>query len=467
MKPFSSVMGGLMVKEKHTDAITLSEKDLLEEIAKRQSTNEFPIDVFPRELDPWIRSQTVDMQLEPCFVGLSILQAVSTAIGPGIVAKMGMMREKAHLFTVLVGYTSSGKSVTMDKNMKPIEDKQREFDKINDEGPIDEGDKKAEKKDFWADYEEQAKAIYVKDATTDAFTQLLEANPRGILRYYDEFRSWFEDQERLKVNAGDITFWTEKWNSSASHRVKRKSKKSKIIPSETLYVTLFGGTQPDLLKHFFTKGKYEQGFSWRFLYAIQPKYIVADISPFLEFPEVAYGPYKAMFDNIFENFTVWEHGRAPEVVPLDHAGINYYVAWNNKAKAGVDNAADTMIKNAKAGIHGKMKQYVVRLSLILKVMHECQKPGRADMRKIEDNYVRDACRIANYFLEANYLAYQIVFENLVVPPDVKRLAVILKRNYWNRSATAEELKISRPTLNMWIAKYSRMYPSVFETANKN
>jgi Protein of unknown function (DUF3987)/Bacterial regulatory protein, Fis family len=464
MKPFGSVMSAIIGKEKNTDAITLSEKDLLEEIAKRLAKNEFPIDVFPRELDPWIRSQVVDMQLEPCFVGLSILQAVSVAIGPGIVAKMGMMREKAHLFSVLVGYTSSGKSVSMDMNMRPIEAKQMEFDKQNDEGPIDEGDKK--EKPVWHDYEENAKAIYVKDATTDAFTQLLEANPRGILRYYDEFRSWFEDQERLKVNAGDITFWTEKWNSSASHRVKRKGKKSKIIPSVTLYCTLFGGTQPDLLKSFFTKGKYEQGFSWRFLYAIQPKYIVADISPFLEFPEVAFGPYRDMFANIFENFTVWEHGRQPEIVPIDHAGINYYVSWNNKAKADVDASPDTMVKNAKAGIHGKMKQYVVRLSLILKIMHECQRPGRANMLKIEDHYVRDACRLANYFLEANYLAYQIVFENLVVPPDVKRLATVLKRNYWNRSNTAEELNISRPTLNLWIAKYSRMYPSVFETNNK-
>ncbi len=467
MKIFGGPITGLG-NSKNTDAITLSDDDLLEEIVKRQVNNPFPMDVFPSKIHDWIQFLTVTIQLEPCFVGLSMLEAASIGIGSALRGKMGIMVEKVSLFGCLVGYTSSGKSFALDMCMKPITKYQKLLDKENDEDPLDDTPVDAEgyKEQKYKEYVDETKALYVKDATFDAFIQLMSNNPKGVTRYYDEFYSYFGDIERLKVNAGDITFWTEKWNSNAEHRVKRKSKKTFQIPSNTLFCNLFGGTQPDFLKYFFTKGKLEQGFSWRFLYAIQPKYNIAEVDPYMEFPDEAYKHYEQMIDKMFERFKVYKHGAEPTVIALDKAGVDYYEVWRKRARAKVDACQDVMVKNARAGIYGKMKQYVIRFATILKVMHECCEYGEPRLNKIEAHYVLWATKIADYFLESNFLAYQIVYENIVVPPDVKRLAMVLKKNHWNQTKTADELNISRMTLSRYVSKYSKAYPTVFESKNE-
>lgn len=119
MKIFGGPIAGLG-NGKNTDAITLSDDDLLEEIVKRQVNNPFPMDVFPSKIHDWIQFLTVTIQLEPCFVGLSMLEAASIAIGSALRGKMGIMVEKVSLYGCLVGYTSSGKSFALDMCMKPI-----------------------------------------------------------------------------------------------------------------------------------------------------------------------------------------------------------------------------------------------------------------------------------------------------------------------------------------------------------
>jgi DNA-binding protein Fis len=453
-------------KKVHTDALTLSDKDLLEELVERQVGNPFPMDIFPPALHDYIQFLTGDIELEPCFVGLSLLQATSIAIGSGLRGQMGLMVEKVALYGCLVGYTSSGKSFALDMCMKPIVKYQKILDAENEEEPVDDivqSDQKNGDNGRWTEKADETKALFVKDATFDAFIQLLTNNPKGVTRYYDEFYSYFVDIERLKVNAGDITFWTEKWNSQADHRVKRKNKKVFFVPSETLFCNIFGGTQPDFLKYFFSKGKLEQGFSWRFLYAIQPKYNIAEVSAFLDFPDDAYLKYEAIIDKVFDKYKVFAHGRKPEVIKFDKAGKDIYEKWRKNARASVDVCTEVTIKNARAGIYGKMKQYVIRFATILKVLHECSHPHEPHIYEIESVYVEMATRLANYFLESNFLAYQIVYENLVVPQEVKRLAVVLKKHYWNKTTAAKELHMDRTTLHRYIQKYSKIYPSVFET----
>jgi DNA-binding protein Fis len=466
---FKAFKDGLKdTKKINTDAVTLSDKDLLSELVERQVGNPFPMDVFPDAFHDYIQFLTGDIELEPCFVGLSMIQAVSIAIGSGLRGQMGLMVEKPCVYGCLVGYTSSGKSFALDMCMKPIAKHQKMLDAINEEEPMDtigEFEKDKEGGRHYREHVDETKALFVKDATFDAFIQLLTNNPKGVTRYYDEFYSYFVDIERLKVNAGDITFWTEKWNSQADHRVKRKSKKAFFIPSETLFCNIFGGTQPDFLKYFFSKGKLEQGFSWRFLYAIQPKYNIAEVSAFLDFPDEAYAKYESTIDKVFDRFKVFTHGRMAEVIKFDKAGKDIYEAWRKAARAKVDMCDDVIIKNARAGIYGKMKQYVIRFATILQVMHECSYVHEPNIFRIDAIYVQMAVRLANYFIESNFLAYQIVYENLVVPPEVKRLAMVLKKHYWNRTTAAKELEVNRGTLIRYINKYSRQYPTVFETKN--
>lgn len=452
MKLFGN--GAVGSSKKVTDAITLSEDDLLDELVRRQMQNQFPMDIFPAKLHNWIQFLTVDMGLEQCFVGLSMMQAMSIALGSGLRGKMGMMEEKPALYGVLVGYTSSGKSISLDMCMKPIVKIQHDLDAQNDEEPLED----SKFQNF-----EDTKALYVKDATFDAFVRLLVGNPKGVTRYYDEFYAYFVDIERLKVNAGEITFWTEKWNSNAEHRLKRSSKKSFTIPSQTLFCNLFGGTQPDFLKYFFTKGKLEQGYSWRFLYAIQPKYNIAEIDPYMDFNKDAYNAYEQCILKAYEATKVFTHGRKPEVIAFDKHGTDIYEVWRRRARAEVDACDDVLIKNAKAGIYGKMKQYVIRFAVILKAMHECSEYGEPRFIKIEEEYVRKATRLADYFMKSNFLAYQIVYESLIVPADVLRLVNVLKKNAWNQTKTADELEISRTTLIRYIKKYGKMYPHLFGT----
>lgn len=437
------------------EAMTLPEEDLYAELKRRESENVFPIDVFPPELTPWLNFLLVGFRAEPSFVGTALLQAGSVAIGSGLRSRMSTMTEKLSIYSALVGYTSSGKSVVIDNMFEPIKEIQNHLDAENAEAE----NSREGHEDF------SKKSIITEDTTFGSFVDLLAQNPKGVNKVYDELSTFFDDMERFKtINAGEDKFWLKAWNSNADHKQTRKGKMSLNIPRETFFCNIFGGTQPIFLKLFFQKNRYESGFSSRFLFALQPKYEIMEIDPYLEFPEQAFDVYRKMIQVMYDTYKPIMHGHQPLEAYFTKQAIDVYQIWSKKHLKAVKAEKDEMVMNAKAGIYGKMKQYVVRFAGILKVMYKtCDNPDFCLFEKIEPDYVRLACRLADYYMDANFTAYEMVYKNLIVPPEIIEFVGACKAHNWNISRIADAYGHTRATIRSRINSYSKLYPHLFHS----
>lgn len=437
------------------EAMTLPEEDLYAELKRREAENVFPIHVFPPELTPWINFLLVGFRAEASFVGTALLQAGSVAIGSGLRARMSTMTEKLSIYSALVGYTSSGKSVVIDNMFEPIKEIQTKLDQENEEL-----EKQRENHEDFS-----KKALIVEDTTFGSFVDLLAQNPKGVNKVYDELSTFFDDMERFKtINAGEDKFWLKAWNSKADHKQSRKGKVMVNVPRETFFCNIFGGTQPIFLKLFFQKNRYESGFSSRFLFALQPKYEIMEIDPYLEFPEQAFDIYRKMIHVMYDTYKVPKHGWRPEEAYFTKQAIDVYQIWSKKHLTKVKAEKDDIVMNAKAGIYGKMKQYVVRFAGILKVMYKsCEDADYCRFEKIEPEYVRLACELADYYMDANYTAYEIVYKNLIVPPEIIEFVGACKSQNWNISKVAEAYGHDRKTIRARMTSYSKQYPHLFHS----
>lgn len=428
----------------------------LEDEMKRRQMGAFPSDVFPIELMPWLNHLLVSFKVEPSWVGLSLLAATSTAIGSGLRGAVGSFQEKLAIYGVLVGMTSSGKSVSVDHMFMPIREIQKELDQENREAEntkLDDGSINYKKL-----------AIVTEDTTFGSFVELLFQNPKGVSKVYDELSTFFDDMERFKtVNAGEDKFWLKVWNSKAEHRISRKGKPDMIIPEETLFCNIFGGTQPAFLKHFYIKTRYESGFSSRFLFAIQDKYEILDIDPEIEFPREAYNTYASMIHELYRAYKPLNHGAQFKVARFTKESTAIYKVWQDghiKKLRGIKNETE---KDARAGIYGKMKQYVIRFATLLQAMEQAVPYCfSAEFDKINARHVRNACRLADYFMESGYDAFERVNKSTIIPPEVMEFLATLKANNFNFTKTADIYKCSRTKIRRLVAQYHKDYPTYFK-----
>lgn len=385
-----------------------------------------------------------------------MLAAASTAIGSGLRGCVGSFQEKLSIYGVIAGRTSSGKSVSSDLMFMPIREIQRELDQENREAEntkLDDGSVNYKKL-----------AIVTEDTTFGSFVELLFQNPKGVSKVYDELSTFFDDMERFKtVNAGEDKFWLKAWNSKAEHRISRKGKPDMIIPEETLFCNIFGSIQPAFLKLFFIKNRFESGFSSRFLFTIQQDYEILDIDPEIQFPREAYGIYASMIHELYRAFKPLNHGQQFKVANFTKQGTTIYKIWQSKHISKLRAIKDETEKDARAGIYGKMKQYVIRFATILQAMEQAVPfCFSAEFDTIKPRHVENACRLGDYFIESGYDVFERVNKSTSIPPEVMEFLATLKLHNFNISKVADVYKCDRKKIRKLMRDYHREYPNYFK-----
>ncbi len=475
----SGALGNKKTNDSHSLASTLTDESLLEEMKKREedSVSRFPLEVFPSYLKPLIANFLEDKEIEPCFIGTTMLAAMSTAIGSGLKVQFGTFREKVNIYTCLVGYTSSGKSLVSDPFFRPLKEIEKANERAKEEAQRnameDENDK-----DEWKPIDKSG-TLMVSGTTTAALVDLLAQNPRGFCADFDEFVSWFQDMKRIKTNADAVSVFTQFWNSSYDHRVDRKRERF-LIPAETLFITMFGGTQPDLLHNFFDDKKAEQGFTQRFLFAFQRVYTVAEPDIFAIEREDLYNTWNDLIHKTYKTYNVYSHGTNGTLFRVERVGLKVYDEWRKEARKWADNGVNASDRSTRMGIYGKLKQYCVRFAGILHAMNLFENPNYRINKdipisewqgigtSIPDNHiipsgtVRKATMLCTYFLHSNYFAHQYTSNVSQIPPEIIEFAATLKALKYNQKAVAMALGKSRPTIKKWIVKYQKMYPQLFK-----
>jgi len=200
-----------------------------------------------------------------------------------------------------------------------------------------------------------------------------------------------------------------------------------------------------------------------------PRYEIMDVDPFLGFPTAAYEPYRKLLHNLYDTYKPIMHGQQPQVAVFSRASTELFQVWNKAKLHEVNLIADSAVKNAKAGVYGKMKQYIVRFATILKAMHMAGKENFAwydmEFTTIEPEYVQKACRIADYFYEQNFVAYELVYQSTTVPSEIIEFYGVYKSKNYNQSLVAEHYGVSRNTIRARLKKWLKEYPKLFGSGN--
>ncbi|MDX2113003.1 MAG: DUF3987 domain-containing protein [Alphaproteobacteria bacterium] len=95
------------------------------------------------------------------------------------------------------------------------------------------------------------KRYHTNDATVEKLSELLSANPQGMLVFRDELIGLLKSWEK-EGHAGDRAFFLEAWNGFGSHITDRIGRGT--IYTENVCLSLLGSTQPSRLAQYLRQG---------------------------------------------------------------------------------------------------------------------------------------------------------------------------------------------------------------------
>ncbi|MFD1143016.1 DUF3987 domain-containing protein [Larkinella insperata] len=467
-------------------ASVLAEDDLETEAIKRRKGHVFPLDVFPEHIKPLIAVLVDKMQGERAFIGMSLLQAASTAIGSALRARMGDWEVCLSMWGCSVGISSSGKSMIQGVLLRPlnkIQDDYNEqyFDKLKEQereyaikvkskkNPLKEDEPDAVEETFFFGSNSEPvkqKVVMFEDITFEALIKdVLQHNYKGVTRYADELLKWIDDMDRYKTGKSEASFWTASWSPSSSFTMRRAGGKLTYIRKHHLVASVMGSTQPDVIYRFYEQNRLATGYIFRMLWAFAETDRV--ISPDLSYriPEELLEGYNRMIQRMYHELPMNYETDEPHVSKVSRPGILRFQEWQDKHTMAINRMDNLTDKNVKAGIFGKIKEYGLRIALILKVMDMCHSHPKLKPDTIEDEYIYRALKVCDYFMHSGYEAYQTAKSKVLIPPNVLEFAALLKGFQYNQKALADHLGITKQSVNEKLKRYMDKYPAAFQAKN--
>lgn len=468
-QPIEPFLHKLPALETSPYAAILSDDDLDAESKKRRKALQFPLHIFPQPIQPLIAGLVGDLKGERAFIGLTLLQAASIAIGSSLRASTGSWEVGLSMWGASVGISSSGKSMVQGVLLKPFYKMQEKFDTDYYEN-LESRDLKPPNPQEGAYPTPEfvpMKVVIVQDITFEALVRdVFGHNYKGIARYEDELVKWLDDMERYKSGASEASFWTGGWSPTTSFRLQRAGGKLTIVNRDHWCASVIGSTQPNILYRFFEKNRLETGFVFRFLWAFAEK--DQAISPNLMFrlESEIISPYNNMVKRLYEELPMDYRDDKARVIKLNHNAIKYFQKWQDEKTKQVNAIESVDERGVQAGLLGKVKEYGVRMSVILKMMDAAfTEPDLKKVGSVTEEEVMKALLCCDYFLQSGYEAYQTAKQKMIVPPQVLEFASLLRSFTYSQKALAEHLGVSKQAVNRRYRDYSEKYPGAFNAKN--
>ena len=441
-------------------------KEFPKELVQKIETKEFPIDIFPREIQLYISESKNKLMLNEDFMASSFLWMMSVIIGNSlkIEAKKGWT-ETCTLFLSLVGQAGLGKTPSINNiiyplkkiNKKRIEDYFLKFEEYEKYLLLS----KKEKNNAIPLDKPKRKQLLASDTTIEALISLHNESKNSIGVFKDELDGWFKDMNKYREGS-DKQQWLSIW-SNESIIVNRLSRGDLYIGSP--FIPVLGGIQPEILDSHFTNDNISSGFIDRFLFAY-PNNLRAENFNNEELPEKLIEWYEntilKMNDNISHIIKKDDNNDIiPFICKLDSAANKEWVRVFNKyvELQNSDNEPE-MFKSMIA----KIKTYIPRLALIIHFIDSYFEDKNIKEVEVSKECILKAEKLAEYFVLQFKKIKTDSLENKSVS-DIKSGKIsdnsfeMLKNiiaakgiDNINKSKLAKEFNISRGTINNWIKK---------------
>lgn len=264
----------------------------LQELPKRDSVLPFTYDLFPQLLGDYCRDNSERMMgCPPDYFGAALVVGLASAVGARAVIypreNDESWKEEANLSGIVIGPPGTTKSSAVEMVLSPIFNYQHSLDKLNDE-IWDEYEKElrehARKMKMYDKLIQQGnpagpepikpiepiqRRVITSHITVEKLGVVLRDNVYGILRYYDELKSFFTHMDNPKF-AADREFTKQAMNGHGKYYFDSLNRGSTTVANMCLSV--FGCMNDDTLIKYIAKaqGGDNDGMIQRLPVAVMP-----------------------------------------------------------------------------------------------------------------------------------------------------------------------------------------------------
>lgn len=312
------------------------------------SENEFPIEIFPEEMQNLINDAKKTLNYNEEFFSAGILSACATSIGSNAIIYNGSYCQKPIFWLAIVGRSGIGKTHPLSFATKPLQT----IDSINYK------EYEIEYKNYLNQENKGNKPDYSKhilsDFTPEKLAENLKFNERGCLIFKDELIGWINSFDQYS-KGGDQQKYLELYNGQPL-TVDRKSQEP--IRVENPIVNIVGGLQPKVLNQLTSNSREEDGFIHRFLF-FYPKVGTPNLFTGKSICQNLIGYYNKVIENLLKLQEL-------KIIASD-SNIEMYKKWQHST------SKKYFQDGTESPIQSKMETYVWRLALVVELIDQASK----------------------------------------------------------------------------------------------
>jgi hypothetical protein len=415
---------------------------------------EFPIDIFPEQMQFYIQECAHKLQMNVDYMGCSLLWLISVVCGNTfeVEVKAGW-REKATVWLALVGQAGIGKTPSIDRMIFPLTkinnkeikkylEERKEFDEFN------KLSKKEQKEIYGENYkiEEPKKSQFiVNDITLEALVDMHQQSDNAVGVFKDELAGWLKDMNKYRAGS-DLEFWLSTW-SGKSVNVNRMTRAGSFVDKP--FIPVLGGIQPTIFNNLSTEETKENGFLDRLLLSYPEATVEYYTDEEMNYDAIRW--YSETITAFFRKVKSSQQRLEGEIeafcVKFDLDAKKEWVRIFNRI---TDNQNDDEENQYLKSMYPKQKSYVPRFALLIHVFKTFFEDFKG-VSSIDADSVLKAEKLSNYFVNN---AKKVKIDSAETN-DLKKVILQPKTTYdkiqalhqedpeFNRSKAAELLGISR------------------------
>lgn len=412
----------------------------------------FPLDIFPEEIQHYILECNKKLDANIDYMGCSLLWLISVCVGNTyeIEVKKGWT-EPGVIWLAVVGRAGIGKTPSIDNIIKPLNvlnfkeikrysDQMEVFNYYNDLT-------KKEKEEHPEPMKPKKTQFIANDITLEALVDLHQESDNAVGVFKDELAGWFKDMNKYRAGS-DLEFWLSCW-SSKSVSVNRMTRKGSFI--ERPFIPVLGGIQPSIFNQFATDENKDNGFLDRML---------------LSFPDAKVEEYNENEMHVADimwysnTITRFYQGLKSAFIKRDNDGkiITATVKFKQEAKEEWKRIFNRITKEQNndeeneylKSMYPKQKSYIPRFALLIHIFSS-NFDEAVNVNEVSKDSILKAEKLSNYFImnakkikieAAELKDIKTAMKGAETTYD-KLLAIYKSDSNFNRTKVAEQLGVSR------------------------
>ena len=415
---------------------------------------EFPIEIFPEQIQFYIKECADKLQMNVDYMGCSLLWLISVICGNSydIEVKAGW-KEKAVVWLSLVGQAGVGKTPSIDRMIFPLQ-------KINNKEIKRYLEERKKYDEFQALSKKERKEIYgesydidkpiktqfiVNDITLEALVDMHQETDNALGVFKDELAGWLKDMNKYRAGS-DLEFWLSTW-SGKSVNVNRMTRAGSFVDKP--FIPVLGGIQPTIFNNLTTEETKENGFMDRLLLAYPDAKADYYVDEEMEYDAIRW--YSEVITKFFysvKNSSVRNDGEIEaRTLKMSAMGKKEWVRIFNEITDAQNNDEENQYLKS---MYPKQKSYVPRFALLINVFKSFFNDWK-DLDVIDADSMLKAEKLSNYFVN-NAKKVKIDSSETKdlktamksVDSSLDKVKVLYKSNpKFNRTKAAELIGISR------------------------